>query len=208
MVLRNRHSKKLKRFKLQGFYWKSPTAKILNNIYQKNCAMAKGEIPFQKTKNILSVVARQETLLLAYKRVKRNCGAMTKGVSPDADTLETYNDKKKILEYRKRSLPDGICLADFDLASFLILKRIYPWGSSKRIWLNKPGSDKKRPITIPTFMDQAIKMVLQAVYEPYFEVLNRSFGFRPNKSCGDAIAALTSQKSQGLFLGMGYSRCL
>jgi len=170
--------------------------------------MAKGEIPFQKTKNILSVVARQETLLLAYKRVKRNCGAMTKGVSPDADTLETYNDKKKILEYRKRSLPDGICLADFDLASFLILKRIYPWGSSKRIWLNKPGSDKKRPITIPTFMDQAIKMVLQAVYEPYFEVLNRSFGFRPNKSCGDAIAALTSQKSQGLFLGMGYSRCL
>ncbi|MFB6225330.1 MAG: reverse transcriptase/maturase family protein, partial [Candidatus Paceibacteria bacterium] len=46
---------------------------------------------------------------------------------------------------------------------------------------------------------EAIKMVLLAIWEPEFELINRSFGFRPNKSCGDAIAALTSTKSQGLF---------
>lgn len=51
-------------------------------------------------------------------------------------------------------------------------------------------------------VQEAIKMVLQAILEPHFEVLNRSFGFRPNKSCGDAIAALTSQKLQGLFMAI------
>lgn len=196
-------TKVLEKYKRQGFYWKSPTAKILYGIYQKNCAMAKGEIPFERTRNILPIVARQETLFLAYKRVKRNRGAMAKAEVPDGNSLESYTPLQKELAYRKRYLPDGISLADFDLTAFLILKGLYPWGSSRRIWLNKPGSDKKRAITIPPFMDrvvqEAIKMVLQAIWEPYFEVQNRSFGFRPNKSCGDALAAITSVKSQGLF---------
>lgn len=187
----------------KGFYYKSTTANILDKIYKKNCAMAKGEIPFEKTKNILSVISRQETLLIAYKRVKCNRGAMAKAATPDFNTLKSYSPEQRILEYRKRLFPDGISMADFDLASFLILKGRYPWGSSRRIWLDKPGSNKKRPITIPPFMDrvvqEAIKMVLHAIWEPYFEILNRSFGFRPNKSCGDAIVAITSQKSQGLF---------
>jgi len=67
-------TKILQRFRKMGFYWSSPTAKILYAIYKKNCAMAKGEIPFEKTKNVLSIIARQETLLLAYKRVKGNRG--------------------------------------------------------------------------------------------------------------------------------------
>lgn len=38
-------------------------------------------------------------------------------------------------------------------------------------------------------------MLLEPIYEPYFEKLNRSFGFRPNKGTHDAIAALTSYYS-------------
>lgn len=75
-------------------------------------------------------------------------------------------------------------------------------GSSRRIWLDKPGSNKKRPITIPPFMDrlvqEAIKMVLVAIWEPDFEKMNRAFGFRPNKSCHDAIVALQSNHTIGL----------
>lgn len=84
----------------------------------------------------------------------------------------------------------------------LLKKGQYVWGSSRRIWLPKPGiKDKKRPITIPPFMDKviqkAITMVLEAIYEPYFELRNRSFGFRPNKGTHDAIIAVTSNFSSG-----------
>jgi len=51
-------------------------------------------------------------------------------------------------------------------------------------------------------VQEAIKMVLTAIWEPYFEVMNRSFGFRPNKSTGDAITALTSLRSQGLYMAI------
>ena len=51
-------------------------------MYQKNCPMAKGIIPFKKTKNILPFIARHETLLIAYKRVKRNRGVMAEAESP------------------------------------------------------------------------------------------------------------------------------
>lgn len=189
----------LDRFRNEGFTSKSNSAKILYRIYRKNCAMARGEIPFEKTRNILSLVARQEILLMAYKRVKRNSGAMAE--VPDVNYRRNFDPVQRSFELRKRYLPDGISSSDFDSASYLILKGKYPWGSSRRIWLDKPGTDKKRPITIPPFMDrvvqEAIKMVLVAIWEPYFEVVNRSF--RPNKSCGDAMIALTSLKTQGLF---------
>jgi retron-type reverse transcriptase len=42
-------------------------------------------------------------------------------------------------------------------------------------------------------------MVLEAIYEPYCELRNRAFGFRPNKSTHHAIAALTNRyKTTGL----------
>lgn len=105
-------TKILESFKRHGFYYKSTTAKILDNIYRKNCAMAKGEIPFEKTKNVLPIIARQETLLLAYKRVKRNRGAMAKGERPrpDANTLETYNGKHIMRNRNSLNIGRGISL--------------------------------------------------------------------------------------------------
>lgn len=47
-------------------------------------------------------------------------------------------------------------------------------------------------------VQKAIDIVLQAIYEPYFETLNRSFGFRSNKGTYDAIAAILSTKTSGM----------
>lgn len=47
-------------------------------------------------------------------------------------------------------------------------------------------------------VQQAILFVLESVYEPWFEVRNRSFGFRPNKGCHDAIVALKRYETNGL----------
>lgn len=45
-------------------------------------------------------------------------------------------------------------------------------------------------------------MVLVAIWEPDFEKMNRSFGFRPNKSCHDAIVALQSNHTIGLTMAL------
>ena len=43
-----------------------------------------------------------------------------------------------------------------------------------------------------------ILRVLEAIYEPWFDKLNRSFGFRPNKGCHDAIYNITRKETRGL----------
>jgi len=141
--------------------------------------------------------------MLAYKRLKRNKGAMTKSADVSKEVFNSYSPAQKELFFKKKIFPDGFSLRDVYLTSRLLRKGNYPWGSSRRIWLEKPGDkNKKRPITIPPFLDrvvqEAIKMVLVAVYEPYFEKMNRSFGFRPNKSCHDAITALKQNETIGL----------
>ncbi len=241
---------------------RSSAAKALRGIYNNNIAYAKGTKPFRKTTKLINIVAKPEVLLLAYKKIKRNRGALVLDADVDTHTFNNYTPKQKDMFFRKKTRPDGFSLEDVYLASYLIRRGKYPWGSSRRIchkekflktflcdksrrfspsvkeaenfdicqfkntsgifrmeksrrfspsvkeaenfniWFDKPGSNKKRPITIPPFMDrivqQAIKMVLVAIWEPDFETLNRSFGFRPNKSCHDAIIALQSNHTVGL----------
>lgn len=62
----------------------------------------------------------------------------------------------------------------------------------RRTYIAKTGSDKLRPLGIPAYEDKlvqgAMANILTAVYEGKFK--DFSFGFRPNKSCHDAIRAL------------------
>lgn len=100
------------------------------------------------------------------------------------------------------SMPDGISLPRIKDACSLLKEGKYPWGTSRRVYIDKPGTDKKRPVTIPPFMDRviqhSIKTVLECVYEPFFEYLNCSFGFRTHKGCHDAIYSLTNPKTNGM----------
>lgn len=62
----------------------------------------------------------------------------------------------------------------------------------KRTYINKPGTKKKRPLGIPDHEDKvvqrAVSKILNAIYENDF--LDTSFGFRPNRSCHDALKIL------------------
>jgi RNA-directed DNA polymerase len=57
---------------------------------------------------------------------------------------------------------------------------------------SKPASDEKRPLGIPVMEDRArqalVKMALEPEWEAKFEP--NSFGFRPGRSCHDAIQAI------------------
>ena len=61
---------------------------------------------------------------------------------------------------------------------------------SRRVFIDKPGTNKKRPLAISCYEDKLVEKViaelLNAVYEPKF--LDCSFGFRPDRNCHEAIS--------------------
>jgi RNA-directed DNA polymerase len=63
---------------------------------------------------------------------------------------------------------------------------------TRRVWIPKPGTEEKRPLGIPTMKDRAlqalVKLALMPEWEARFEP--NSYGFRPGRSCQDAIEAI------------------
>lgn len=60
---------------------------------------------------------------------------------------------------------------------------------TRRVWIPKPGKDEKRPLGIPTMYDRALQALLKNALEPEWEARfeKNSYGFRPGRSCHDAI---------------------
>lgn len=62
----------------------------------------------------------------------------------------------------------------------------------RRVWIPKPNSSEKRGLGIPTIYDRAlqglVKLALEPEWEARFEA--HSYGFRPGRSCHDAIEAI------------------
>ena len=181
---------------------KSTTGKVLLGIYKKNCSAAINNSQAINS-NLLSILSNPETLIIAYRHIRGNKGSLTAADCISKDAYNNLNSEQKEIYLKSISFPDKISLQDFFTIAQLLKKGLYPWGTSSRIFIPKPGvKDKQRPITIPPFMDKivqkAITLILQAIYEPYFEKMNRSFGFRPNKGTLDAITALISKKTNGM----------
>jgi RNA-directed DNA polymerase len=63
---------------------------------------------------------------------------------------------------------------------------------TRRVWIPKPGMEEKRPLGIPTMSDRALQALVKLALEPEWEARfePNSFGFRPGRSCHDAIEAI------------------
>ena len=63
---------------------------------------------------------------------------------------------------------------------------------TRRIMIPKPNSDEKRPLGIPTMYDRALQTLVKQALEPEWEARfePNSYGFRPGRSCHDAIDAI------------------
>ena len=81
----------------------------------------------------------------------------------------------------------------------------------RRVWIDKPGKPEKRPLGIPVIHDRAAQMLAKMAIEPEWEAKfePNSFGFRPGRSCQDAIPAifLTLSRKQRYVLDADIASC-
>ena len=109
-----------------------------------------------------------KTLAESYTRQPKG-----KAVGVDGVTKEEYGEKL------------GVNLEDLLVRMKKFSYRPYP---VRRAYIPK-GRGKLRGLGIPSFEDKVVqgvfKEILEAIYEPKFREF--SFGFRPNRSCHDAI---------------------
>ncbi|NEO01830.1 MAG: group II intron reverse transcriptase/maturase, partial [Moorea sp. SIO3I7] len=76
-----------------------------------------------------------------------------------------------------------------------ILKKAQP---TRRVWIDKPGKKEKRPLGIPTIYDRALQALAKQALEPEWEAKfeENSYGFRPGRSCHDAVQAIFAGVAQ------------
>ncbi len=62
----------------------------------------------------------------------------------------------------------------------------------RRVYIPKPGKTEKRPLGIPTMDERARQALAKSALEPEWEARfePNSYGFRPGRSCHDAIEAI------------------
>ena len=118
---------------------------------------------------LIEVILSKENLNRAYKKVVANKG--TSGV--DGVTVEELGDYI-------RENKDAVVTS--------IRNRTYMPKPVRRVYIPKDNG-KQRPLGIPTALDrtiqQAIAQPISDIYEEIFS--NYSYGFRPVRSCHDAI---------------------
>ncbi len=107
--------------------------------------------------------------LVAYGKISANAGAMTPGVTDET--------------------ADGMSLEKIQRIIGLLREEKYRWSPARRVYIEKKGSTKTRPLGIPTWSDklvqEVVRLILEAYYEPQFST--RSHGFRPGRGCHSAL---------------------
>jgi RNA-directed DNA polymerase len=82
---------------------------------------------------------------------------------------------------------------------------------TRRVWIPKPGTEEKRPLGIPTMKDRALQALVKLVLEPEWEARfePNSYGFRPGRSCQDAVEAIfnSTRKKPKFVLDADISKC-
>ena len=82
---------------------------------------------------------------------------------------------------------------------------------TRRVWIPKPGKKERRPLGIPTILERVKQCLLTLALEPEWEAVfePNSYGFRPGRSCHDAISAIFSNinKKPKYVLDADISKC-
>ncbi|HEN4419720.1 TPA: reverse transcriptase [Streptococcus agalactiae] len=151
------------------------TAKtILTVIHERG----KQDKPLER---VYKLLFNRELYLIAYAKLYPNNGAMTKGV-----TEETI---------------DGMSIQKIDMIIEQLRQETYYWRPTRREYIPKKNG-KHRPLGIPVWSDkllqEVIRMILEAYYEPQFS--EHSHGFRPKRGCHTALQEIQTWKGTRWFI--------
>src|SRR5690242_15355707 len=110
----------------------------------------------------------RDLFLLAYGKIYRNTGAMTRGVTDET--------------------PDGMGLPKIDAIIEALRYERYQWLPARRTYISKKNG-KKRPLGMPVWSDKLVQEVIRSLLAAYFEpqFSDHSHGFRPNRGCHTAL---------------------
>ncbi|MEC2713271.1 reverse transcriptase domain-containing protein [Bacillus cereus] len=137
---------------------------ILDNLTKKSSK--EGRYQHQR---LYRNLYNKEFFFDAYSNIYAKQGNMTKGT--DGKTI------------------DGMSIQRIESLIEELKNESYQPNPSNRIYIDKKGSTKKRPLGIPSVDDKLVqevmRIILEAIYEPVFT--DTSHGFRANKSCHSAL---------------------
>jgi group II intron reverse transcriptase/maturase len=151
-----------------------PVATKLHRIAEK----AREEPTFRFTN--LYHLMNEELLRGCFQRLKKNAAAGIDNVTKEMYAANLDANLANLLErlHRMAYIPQPV----------------------RRIYIPKPGSDKLRPLGITCLEDKLVQAglvrILEAVYEQDF--IEDSYGFRPNRSCHQALRTLHVTVEKGM----------
>ena len=150
-----------------------PWRKLEKNVYklQKRIfkASSRGDVKLVRRLQKLLIKSMAAKLLAVRRVTQDNKGSKTAGV----DGVKSLTPEQRL------ALTDKITLGS----------KVAP---TRRVWIPKPGKEEKRPLGIPTMYDRALQGLIKLALEPEWEARfePNSYGFRPGRSCHDAIGAI------------------
>jgi len=111
----------------------------------------------------------RDLYLMAYGKIYANAGALTPG-----STSETA---------------DEMSLSKIDAIIEAVRYERYRWTPTRRIYIEKKHSTKKRPLSMPTWSDKLLQEVIRLILESYYEpqMSDCSHGFRKGRGCHTAL---------------------
>ncbi len=138
---------------------------VLNNLCEHS------KVSGYRFERLYRNLFNEQMFYVAYQRIYAKQGNMTPGT--DGKTIDQMNIQRI-----------GSLIAS-------LKNETYQPNPAKRVYIPKKNG-KKRPLGIPSFEDklvqEVIRMILEAIYEGYFEYT--SHGFRPFKSCHTALSSI------------------
>ena len=138
---------------------------VLNNLCEHS------KVSDYRFERLYRNLFNEQMFYVAYQRIYAKQGNMTPGT--DGKTIDQMNIQRI-----------GSLIAS-------LKNETYQPNPAKRVYIPKKNG-KKRPLGIPSFEDklvqEVIRMILEAIYEGYFEYT--SHGFRPFKSCHTALSSI------------------
>jgi RNA-directed DNA polymerase len=137
--------------------------------------------PGRRFHALMDKVFRRDVLWRAWAMVRKNDGAPGTG-KITLDAVEEYGIERLLGE----------------LSGELRERRYRPL-PARRVLIPKPGTDEKRPLSIPAVRDRIVRAALKIVPGPVFEAgfLPCSFGFRPRRSAHDALQVPVEECARG-----------